>query len=105
MADNVVFWRYNSDETVWHLYTDCPMLRAAKEEGLLCSGTVEAAINTGRQSVCPMCKRRYGGTWEKTLQEIREMDAKWDGTTVYWRQICSIHTIKRDTILDTLTEG
>lgn len=82
---NRVYWRYGSDETVWHLYADCPMLRAAKEQGLLCSGTVEAAINTGRQSVCPMCKRRYAGDWEKTLQEIRQMDAEWDGTTVYWR--------------------
>lgn len=57
---NRVYWRYGSDETVWHLYDTCPDLAGAAKEGMLCSGTVEAAINTGRSMVCPLCKKRYG---------------------------------------------
>lgn len=56
-----VYWRYGSNEAVWHLFKDCPDLEDAADEEMLCSGTVEAAINTGRSMVCPLCKERNGG--------------------------------------------
>lgn len=58
MADKVVYWRYGSTEIVWHLYPSCPQLGSAAMDGTLCKGSVEAAINTGRKCVCPMCKAK-----------------------------------------------
>lgn len=59
MADKVVYWRDGSKEIVWHLYPSCPQLGSAPMDGALCKGSVEAAINTGRQMVCPVCKAKF----------------------------------------------
>lgn len=59
MADKVVYWRDGSKEIVWHLYPSCPQLGSAPMDGTLCKGSVEAAINTGRQKVCPVCKAKF----------------------------------------------
>lgn len=61
MADKVVYWRDGSTEIVWHLYPSCPQLGSAPMDGTLCKGSVEAAINTGRQMVCPVCKAKFDG--------------------------------------------
>ena len=57
--DKIVYWRYGSKEDVWHLYASCPELGRASMDGTLCKGTVETAIGTGRQHVCPVCRARY----------------------------------------------
>ena len=57
--DKIVYWRYGSKEDVWHLYASCPELGRAPVDGTLCSGSVETAISTGRQRVCPVCRARY----------------------------------------------
>lgn len=61
MVDKVVYWRDGSTEIVWHLYPSCPQLGSAPMDGTLCKGSVEAAINTGRQMVCPVCKAKFDG--------------------------------------------
>nr|DAG89653.1 MAG TPA: hypothetical protein [Ackermannviridae sp.] len=57
--DKIVYWRYGSKEDVWHLYDNCPELGRAPIDGTLCKGSVETAIGTGRQHVCPVCRARY----------------------------------------------
>lgn len=57
--EKLVFWRYGSKEDVWHLYASCPELGRASMDGTLCKGSVETAIGTGRQHVCPVCRARY----------------------------------------------
>lgn len=64
MADKVVYWRDGSTEIVWHLYPSCPQLGSAPMDGTLCKGSVEAAINTGRKCVCPMCKAKFDSRQE-----------------------------------------
>jgi hypothetical protein len=69
---NTVYWRYGSDETVWHLYENCPRLAGAAEDDTLCSGRVEAAINTGRIKVCPVCKERSDKLYWDAVRLERE---------------------------------
>ena len=57
--DKIVYWRYGSKEEVWHLYANCPELGRAPIDGTLCKGSVETAISTGRQRVCPVCRAKY----------------------------------------------
>lgn len=73
-----VFWRYGSKEEVWHLYASCPELGRAPIDGTLCKGSVETAISTGRQRVCPVCRARYDreNPIENTLPTVRPAETK-----------------------------
>lgn len=70
---NTVYWRYGSDEAVWHLYENCPRLAGAAADHTLCSGRVEAAINTGRSKVCPVCKERSDKRYREAVQNRAPM--------------------------------
>ena len=73
-----VFWRYGSKEEVWHLYASCPELGRAPIDGTLCKGSVETAISTGRQRVCPVCRARYDreNPIENTPPKVRPAETK-----------------------------
>ena len=73
-----VFWRYGSKEEVWHLYASCPELGRAPIDGTLCKGSVETAISTGRQRVCPVCRARYDreNPIESTRTAVKPADTK-----------------------------
>ena len=76
--DKIVYWRYGSKEDVWHLYASCPELDRAPIDGTLCSGSVETAISTGRQRVCPVCRARYDreNPIESTRTAVNPADTK-----------------------------
>lgn len=76
--DKIVYWRYGSKEDVWHLYAGCPELGRAPIDGTLCKGSVETAISTGRQRVCPVCRARYDreNPIESTRTAVNPADTK-----------------------------
>lgn len=70
--EDTVYWRYGDDSEYWHLYADCEALRGAAQDGTLCKGRPEVAINTGREKVCPVCKKRSDDVYWKIQKKSGE---------------------------------
>lgn len=68
MGGRIVFWRNDGTSDEWHLYSDCPTLNGAERDGTLREGSVEAAINNGRQRLCVLCKKRADEEYRRIAQ-------------------------------------
>ena len=65
-----VYWTAHGKR--FHTHEDCPALSRTEE---LTAGTVQEAIDAGRETMCKICEKRDAALIEKTKQAAKEKDA------------------------------
>lgn len=65
-----VYWTPHGKR--FHTHEDCPALNRTEE---LTAGSVQEAIDAGRETMCKICEKRDGAVLEKVKQTAKEKDA------------------------------
>nr|WP_180485098.1 hypothetical protein [Treponema socranskii] len=65
-----VYWTPHGKR--FHTHEDCPALSRTEE---LTAGSVQEAIDAGRETMCKICEKRDGALMEKLKQAAKEKDA------------------------------